>query len=180
MHLPIRSSAGIRFRTRWAGDLTARREQSRIIMDFPARPGEKRPVTREIVEALGITPEAAYKSRDWMVVFPDEQTVRDFRPNPAALSNIAHEKNGLIVTSPGRIDGADFVSRFFAPSLGINEDSVTGSAHCTLVPYCSKRLKKKKLHARQLSKRGGERILISGNAVLFMTGEISFRSNSPG
>jgi len=172
----------IRFRTRQAGDLLIRREGKRIVMDFPSRPGEPRPLTAEIESALGFRPEAVFKSRDWLMVFPDEESVRNYRPDPAALGRIANEKNGIIITAPG--DEADFVSRFFAPSLGINEDPVTGSAHCTLVPYWSERLGKKRLHARQISERVGElyladkkeRVEIAGEAALFMTGRIEINS----
>ena len=168
----------IRFRTRQAGDLLVRREGKRIVMDFPSRPGEPRTVSDEIVSALRFRPEAAFKSRDWLMVFPDEASVRSYRPDPISLQIIADEKNGVIISAPG--DEADFVSRFFAPSLGINEDPVTGSAHCTLVPYWSERLGKKRLHAKQISERVGElyvadkaeRVEIAGEAVLFMKGQI--------
>ncbi|MDF1567347.1 MAG: PhzF family phenazine biosynthesis protein [Spirochaetaceae bacterium] len=172
----------IRFRTRQAGDLLVRRKDGRIVMDFPSRPGEARTVSDEIVSALGCRPEAAFKSRDWLMVFSNEASVRSYRPDPFSLKTIADEKNGVIITAPG--EEADFVSRFFAPSLGINEDPVTGSAHCTLVPYWSERLKKKRLYARQISERvgelyladNGERVEIAGEAVLFMKGSIEINT----
>ena len=169
----------ILFRTRAAGDLSITREGSRIVMDFPARPGKPESVTSRVIQALGLKPEALFRSRDWMAVFPDEESVRSYRPDYNALSQIANNRNGIIVTAPGS-NGVDFVSRFFAPDLGINEDPVTGSAHCTLIPYWSGRLGKSDLRALQLSPRCGElfledrgdRVCIAGEAVLFLTGEI--------
>lgn len=167
------------FKTRQAGDLRVSRQGTRIVMDFPSRQGKAVTVSSEITAALGFAPEAIFRSRDWMAIFPDEKSVREYRPDYAALSLIADSRNGIIITGPGS-GSVDFVSRFFAPDLGINEDPVTGSAHCTLVPYWSERLKKKELHALQVSPRCGElfledrgdRVVIAGEAALFLTGEI--------
>lgn len=167
------------FKTRQAGDLMVTRQGTRIVMDFPSRPGNEEPVTPDLSKALGILPEALYRSRDWMAIFPDEKSVREYRPDYSALSSIADSRNGIIITAPGS-GSVDFVSRFFAPDLGINEDPVTGSAHCTLIPYWSNRLKKRELHALQVSPRCGElfledrgkRVIISGEAALFLKGEI--------
>ena len=168
------------FRTRKAGDLRITRYGSRIVMDFPSRHGNPEPVTPEVIQAIGLKPEALFKSRDWMVIFPDEESVRFYKPDFKALSRIADSRNGIIITAPGS-GGIDFVSRFFAPDLGINEDPVTGSAHCTLVPYWSDRLNKSELLAHQVSPRcgelyledRGERIIIAGEAALFLEGEIN-------
>lgn len=173
------NSDEIIFRTREAGDLKVRRRGTRIVMDFPSRPGEPETINPEFSSALGITPEAVFRSRDLMAIFPDEKSVRNYRPDYNALSRIADNRNGIIITAPGN-GSVDFVSRFFAPDLGINEDPVTGSAHCTLIPYWSDRLNKSELHALQVSPRCGElfledrggRVIIGGEAALFLTGEI--------
>ena len=114
------------------------------------------------------------------VFFENEKTIREIKPDLAALAQL--ESRGVIVTAPGL--SSDFVSRFFAPKFGIPEDPVTGSAHCALTPYWAKRLKKNKLVAKQLSKRGGtlyceldgSRVLLSGNAVTFMEAEIAVQT----
>jgi predicted PhzF superfamily epimerase YddE/YHI9 len=114
---------------------------------------------------------------DYLLVYERQEDVEGLNPDYLALSKI--NARGVIVTAPGR--EVDFVSRFFAPQSGINEDPVTGSAHTSLTPYWAQILGKNKMQARQLSKRGGEllceyrapRVLISGNAVLYLTGEIN-------
>lgn len=115
-------------------------------------------------------------ARDYVAVFGDEDTVRNLQPNIELLRAV--DMYALIVTAPGR--SVDFVSRFFAPGRGIAEDPVTGSAHCTLIPFWSERLNKKSLLAHQVSHRGGEllcedlgeRVKISGRAVLYCEGTI--------
>jgi predicted PhzF superfamily epimerase YddE/YHI9 len=117
------------------------------------------------------------RSEDYFVVLPAEKDVRDLQPDMGLLGKV--DLRGVIVTARG--DQVDFVSRFFAPKYGVNEDPVTGSAHCALVPYWSKRLGKKRLTAHQVSKRGGElfcedkgnRVAIAGRAVPYMEGVIS-------
>lgn len=114
------------------------------------------------------------------MVYPHASDVKTLQPDMVGLSKI--DKFAVIVTAPG--DTCDFVSRFFAPAQGVPEDPVTGRAHCTLIPYWAKRLNKDMLHARQLSKRGGElycqmlgdRVEIAGRSVLFLKGEISLSS----
>ena len=132
-----------------------------------------------MARALGIAPLETWKSRDVMAVFEDEAQITALQPDMASLSELP-EVFAVVVTAPG--SDCDFVSRFFAPNAGIPEDPVTGSSHCTLIPYWSERLGKKKLHARQLSARGGElfcedlgdRVKIAGNASLYLKGEIEF------
>ncbi|HET8546582.1 MAG TPA: PhzF family phenazine biosynthesis protein, partial [Bryobacteraceae bacterium] len=121
-------------------------------------------------------PREVWTARDYMAVYGSEDEVRALAPDMAALARL--DTFAVIVTAPG--NDVDFVSRFFAPARGVPEDPVTGSAHCTLVPYWAEVLGKTKLAARQLSKRGGElwcelagdRVHISGHAVLFARGEI--------
>ena len=165
----------IRFESR-SGDLLVRRRGERFTLDFPvqeARPCEAPP---ELNRALNLRTKACLQGVDLMAVVADEETVRRLQPDLAMVA--ALPGRGLIVTAPGI--NADFVSRFFAPGLGIDEDPVTGSAHCTLVPYWSERLGKKVLQATQLSDRGGtlrcalnaERVLIAGEAVTYSKGMI--------
>jgi predicted PhzF superfamily epimerase YddE/YHI9 len=122
-------------------------------------------------------PSAVLKSRDLLAVFENETQIRNMRPDFDLLIQF-EDVFAVIVTAPGKT--WDFVSRFFAPKAGILEDPVTGSAHCTLVPFWSKRLNKKNLRALQVSKRGGElfcedledRVKISGHAVLYARGDL--------
>ncbi len=146
-------------------------------MDFPSR--EALPVKcPEIVsKALGAEPVEVLKARDLMVVFDDPQIIRNMQPDINLLAQI-RDALGVIVTAPDK--KYDFLSRFFAPNVGVPEDPVTGSAHCTLIPYWAKRLNKDRLLAFQASSRGGEifceyrgdRVVIGGKAVLFARGEI--------
>jgi predicted PhzF superfamily epimerase YddE/YHI9 len=114
--------------------------------------------------------------RDYLAVFEDEGTVRALKPDMSVLASL--DRKAVIATAPGR--HVDFVSRFFAPALGVPEDPVTGSAHCTLIPYWSKRLGRLRLSARQLSARGGElacedrgaRVGIGGRVALYLEGRI--------
>jgi PhzF family phenazine biosynthesis protein len=159
-----------------SGELAVRRDGELLSMDFPARPPVPCPAPEKLEAALGRRPVATLASRDLMAVFDTEAEVRALRPNMDLLAQVA--TFAVIATAPGA--GADFVSRFFAPRSGVPEDPVTGSAHCTLVPYWSKRLGKSSLYARQVSARGGElwcedrgdRVVIKGRAVRFMEGRI--------
>lgn len=156
--------------------LTVRREGRLLIMDFPSRPAEPAPLTDSVTEALGARPKELLRSRDLMAVFAAEEDVAGLSPDFTLVSQL--DAAGVIATSPGR--RVDFVSRFFAPAMGVPEDPVTGSTHCTLVPYWSERLGKTSLAARQVSRRGGElrcedrgdRVAIGGEAVCYLTGEI--------
>lgn len=165
----------VRFMTR-SGELVVAREGDRLVMDFPARPPSECTPDPGLVAALGGNPERVLAARDYLVVYGTEAEVRGLKPNMERLSQV--DRFAVIVTAPGR--EVDFVSRFFAPSKGVPEDPVTGSAHCTLIPYWSQRLGKKELHALQVSARGGElwctdrgdRVTMAGNAVRFLTGTI--------
>ena len=160
-----------------SGLLSVARSGELLSMDFPSRrpePAEKSPI---IAQALGAEPLEVLKSRDLLVIFENESTVRNMKPDFDKLKQI-RDAFAIIVTAKG--EKSDFVSRFFAPGAGIPEDPVTGSAHCTLIPYWSERLGKNKLHAFQLSERGGElfcenvrdRVRISGHAVIYAKGEL--------
>ncbi|HEY8924031.1 MAG TPA: PhzF family phenazine biosynthesis protein [Polyangia bacterium] len=168
----------IAFTTR-SGVLTVERAGKHLVMDFPSIPPSPLPAApAALAAALGAAPVATLGARSLVAVFEDAEAVRRLRPDLGAVA--ALDWPGVIVTAPG--DGeADFVSRFFAPRLGVPEDPVTGSAHCTLAPYWGGRLGKSVLRARQVSARGGElicelrgeRVAIEGDAVMVIRGTIS-------
>ena len=171
------SEEKIRFHTIKAGTLVVTRHSDLYTLDFPTRIGEKVEAPSELIQALGRkTPLETFKSRDYMLIYDTEEEVASIKPDFIALSKI--DALGIIVTAKG--SNSDFVSRMFAPSAGINEDPVTGSAHCSLIPYWSKKLGKTQLHAYQISTRRGElwcelkedRVLISGKVVTYLKGEI--------
>jgi predicted PhzF superfamily epimerase YddE/YHI9 len=157
-----------------SGELTAWKDGDFLVMDFPSRPAIPEDIPDHMITGLGCDIENVFKSRDYVIVFDNEQEVRDLHPDFSELEKIDCE--GIIVTAPG--DEVDFVSRFFAPSMGIAEDPVTGSAHSTLTPYWAERLGKRQLRARQISERGGDlwcrleddRVHIAGHAVLYVKG----------
>jgi len=160
-----------------SGPLIVRRSADRLELDFPAAPAHPCESDPGLASALGAAPRIFMKNaRSWLCVYESAAEVAALRPDPAALGSVRPGR--IIVTAPGT--GCDFVSRFFAPDAGIAEDPVTGSAHCTLVPYWSARLGRKALHARQVSARGGElwcvdggeRIRIAGCAVLYLRGSL--------
>ncbi|MCZ2148970.1 MAG: PhzF family phenazine biosynthesis protein [Bryobacterales bacterium] len=165
----------ITFHTR-SGALRVTRAGNLIALDFPSRPPAQCTPHPELVAALGAPPLEILAARDYLCVYESEEDVRQLSPDMGRLAQV--DRFAVIVTAPGR--HADFVSRFFAPAKGVPEDPVTGSAHCTLTPYWSKRLAKTKLRARQISPRGGEllcedrgeRVSIAGNAVLFLEGTL--------
>jgi len=166
----------ISFETR-SGTLTVSRQNDVIALDFPSRPPAPCQVHPSLLAALGGAPREVLAARDYLVVYGSEDEVRAITPNFAALAKV--DRFAVIVTAPG--DEHDFISRFFAPAQGIDEDPVTGSAHCTLTPYWSARLGKPKLKAKQVSARGGillcedrgDRVSIAGKAVLYLEGSIS-------
>jgi PhzF family phenazine biosynthesis protein len=164
----------VRFQSR-SGSLTVTRSGELLTLDFPSRPPKPCAIPEALIRGLGGQPLEISKARDYMAVYASESDVRDLKPDFAALGTLDEK---VIVTAPGT--DCDFVSRFFAPTAGVPEDPVTGSAHCTLIPYWSQRLGKTDLFARQISKRGGElfcrlagdRVMIGGKAVLYLRGQI--------
>jgi len=164
-----------------SGELVVTRDvtgdSERLSMDFPARPPTPASVSEALSDALGKAPSEVHMSRDVLAVYDNEQSVRDLSPDQAKLLAL-DEGFGVIVTAKGK--SVDFVSRFFVPKGGIAEDPVTGSAHCTLVPFWAKRLGWSELIAHQVSTRGGElhcelrgdRVIMSGHCVLFLMGSI--------
>ena len=165
----------LKFQTK-SGVLTVEKVADRFILDFPARPATTCETPVGLIEAIGKEPKEILRSRDCLMVYETEDDVRQIKPDFAELLKVP--THGVIVTARGR--DCDFVSRFFAPALGVPEDSVTGSAHCTLIPYWAEKLGKTDLFARQISARGGElfcklagdRVKIGGNAALYLEGKI--------
>jgi PhzF family phenazine biosynthesis protein len=163
------------FSTR-SGELAVTRDEKLLKMDFPARPGKPIGVTEALVSALGTQPREAYLARDLLAIFDSESEVRSLCPDLQRIASL--DAFAVIVSAPG--DTVDFVSRFFAPAAGIPEDPVTGSSHCTLVPYWAARLGKNNLTAMQVSPRGGDllcelrgdRVVIAGHVVEYLRGEI--------
>ena len=170
-------SRHVAFRTEKAGVLEVTGENDLLALDFPSRPPEPCAVPSALAKGLGRAPEAVFAARDYLAVFGSAQEVAALEPDFKALAGL--DRFAVIVTAPGE-GGVDFVSRFFAPAKGVDEDPVTGSSHCTLIPYWAKRLGKKRLEARQVSRRGGalfcedrgERVTIAGRVALYMTGTI--------
>jgi PhzF family phenazine biosynthesis protein len=161
------------------GTLEVEPDGERLAMDFPARmpvPVTEPAEADRVARALRARPREVHRSRDLMAVFERQADVAALDPDFAAVA--ALDAFAVIATAPG--DDCDFVSRFFAPGAGVPEDPVTGSAHCTLVPWWSRRLGRRVLHARQLSPRGGElhcedrgeRVRLAGRVVEYLRGEI--------
>jgi predicted PhzF superfamily epimerase YddE/YHI9 len=165
----------VRFQTK-SGELVVRRQGELLAMNFPSRPPEKVEPDPRLATTLGGKPSEVLAARDYLVRYRSADEVRALSPDMEALKKI--DRFAFIVTAPGT--DCDFVSRFFAPAQGIGEDPVTGSAHCTLIPYWAEELGKTTLHARQISPRGGElfckllgdRVEIAGYAALFLRGRI--------
>ncbi len=173
-----RPSESIRFHTK-SGLLTAHRRGDWIELDFPATPEEAADTPPGLVEALGAEPLYVGRSRfDYLVELDSEEAVARLRPDFARLAAIS--TRGVIVTARSARPDFDFVSRFFAPAVGIDEDPVTGSAHCCLGPFWSRRLGKESFLARQISARGGvvkvriagNRVALAGQAVTVLRGDL--------
>ena len=162
-----------------SGPLKVHRDGAYIALDFPSwMPERVMDYPEEVIKGLGLTDHlGVYKNRDYIVELETEKDVLSVKPDFSLLNRV--DVIGVIVTAPGA--NSDFVSRFFAPNCGVPEDPVTGSAHAQLIPFWSEKLNKTKLHAFQLSRRGGElwceqegdRVIIKGKAVFYMKGEIT-------
>lgn len=162
-----------------SGALGVTREQGRLVLDFPSLPPRQIEPSEAILLALGELPEQVLDTgKELMVVFGSEARVRSCQPELRRVAGLPWL--GMIVTAPG--DRHDFVSRYFAPAIGIDEDPVTGSTHCSLIPYWAERLGKSELQAAQRSARGGElhcrlagdRVKIAGHAVRVASGTLWF------
>ena len=168
----------IRFHTRQRGVLTVAKNGDWFEMDFPALPAHPVATPPGLAAALGAEPRQVLESTDdWLVLLDDEATVRELKPDLAALKKF----HCRCIVPTARGDEVDFVSRAFAPRYGIPEDPVTGSAHCALAPYWAGVLGKDDLRAFQVSARGGEvrcrvagdRVMLAGQAVVYLEGTIS-------
>lgn len=173
----------IKFKT-ISGMMAVTKENGLFYLNFPARPVTPCPMYQSFEKAFGIKPVAVYKSVDFLILLENEETLRNINPDFSILKQIKTEAGlnsdsfGIIVTSKGNV--YDFVSRFFAPNLGIDEDPVTGRAHCSLIPFWYEKLAKTKMTAYQLSKRGGEifcefcgeRVKIGGRMVRYLKGNL--------
>jgi PhzF family phenazine biosynthesis protein len=166
----------IKFHSR-SGELTVRQENDMLVLNFPADNTRKVEIVEELYNGFGKKPLEMFKGKtDYMLVYESQKEIENIKPDFNLIEK--SKARGVIVTAKG--DEVDFVSRFFAPLVGINEDPVTGSAHTTLIPYWAEKLGKKELTAMQLSKRRGKlfcklingRVEIAGNAVTYLEGSI--------
>lgn len=162
-----------------SGELSVSKSGNKLFLDFPAASFEIVPEANDLVFAIGATPEYIFKAEDdYMLVFESKSQIEEISPDFGLLTNV--KARGIIVTAISDEENIDFVSRFFGPASGVNEDPVTGSAHTKLIPYWAKRLSKNKMVAKQISKRGGllfcelkgERVSIGGEAQLYLKGKI--------
>ncbi len=162
-----------------SGQLRVVQNKEWLEMDFPAQPAVKCSTHALIIEAFGVTPIECLKSEDYVVVFENEETVMKASPDLSLLLKL--DLRGVMITSKSK--KYDFITRFFAPKYGIDEDPVTGSAFTKLIPYWSEKLSKKSLNAKQVSAREGEvkchhlgdRVKISGKAVKYLVGTIEVK-----
>jgi PhzF family phenazine biosynthesis protein len=162
-----------------SGELEVSLNNGRYLMDLPRRDSIGATLPDEIKNALNIQPKKVLKARDYLLVYENQKQIEDIVINREVFDQININPGGVIVTARG--ENCDFVSRFFTPQATILEDPVTGSAHCTLTPYWSEILNKKRMNAQQISERKGElfcelkkdRVEISGNATTYFEGYIS-------
>ena len=161
-----------------SGDLSVCVKDDFYFLDFPSRMPVLAALPKIIEKSLNIVPKEVYKSRDYVLVYDTEEEIKNIKINRQVFDQINLDTGGVIVTSKGT--ACDFVSRFFTPQASILEDPVTGSAHCSLIPFWAKKLHKKELTALQLSKRRGtlncldknDRVIISGQARTYSIGSI--------
>lgn len=168
----------INFHSARSGNLSVEKQGDVLVLDFPKFDLTETQASEELIKAVGKKPKKAWETQGYMamLLFETEEEIKSLEPDMAALMNIPYHE--IIATAKG--EDADFVSRLFAPRIGIPEDPVTGATHCSLIPYWAEKLGKDNLYARQLSKRGGElfckldgeRVKIGGNAALYLKGEI--------
>jgi predicted PhzF superfamily epimerase YddE/YHI9 len=151
-------------------------------LDLPSRPPRRADLPKIIVDGLNIQPVEVWKARDYLLLYDTEEEIKQILPNIGIMNQINIDPGGIIVTARSKAADVDFVSRFFTPQAAVFEDPVTGSAHCTLVPFWAERLGKTEMHALQVSERGGalwcklqnERVFIMGKAVKYLEGIIEF------
>jgi len=164
-----------------SGDLEVVVNDGLYTLDFPSRNPSVLALPQLLKDSINILPTTVMKARDFVLVYPSEDDVRNIEINRLNFDQLELGTGGVIFTAPG--NDCDFVSRFFTPRATVFEDPVTGSAHCSLIPYWGNRLGKKEMHARQISQRGGtlickdegKRVLISGHATTYSIGEFWIR-----
>jgi PhzF family phenazine biosynthesis protein len=170
--------AELEFKT-LSGSLKVNHRNGMYFLDFPSRPAKKAALPSQIKNALSMPPLEVYKARDYLLLYETESDVQNLQVNHQLFNQINLGTGGVIVTSKGKT--VDFVSRFFTPQASILEDPVTGSAHCSLIPFWAERIKKQKMNALQLSERGGElicelvgdRVLTGGEACTYAEGYLN-------
>lgn len=162
-----------------SGELFVTEADGWFYLDFPAIPLTEETIPEQLIKGMGIAPKAVFKSKDdWQLIYESQEEIEALNPDFNLLKSFP--ARGFIATAKSSEKDIDFVSRFFGPAVGINEDPVTGSAHTKLIPYWAKELNKTEMVAKQLSQRGGllkcthknDRVLIGGQAVLYMVGNI--------
>jgi PhzF family phenazine biosynthesis protein len=161
-----------------SGELTVDVKDGLYDMDFPSRMPETSALPNTIIQSLNIQPKEVFRSRDYVLVYESEEEIKNIKIERSIFDLINLDPGGVVVTAAGT--DSDFVSRYFTPQSSILEDPVTGSAHCSLIPFWSSRLGKDKLFARQLSERGGElycenkneRVIVAGKARTYSTGHL--------
>lgn len=161
-----------------SGMLTVEREGDLLVLDFPSRMPSPSVLPEILLNGLNIKPKEIYKARDYVLIYDNEEDIKQIKPDREKFDQINIDPGGIIVTATGK--NVDFVSRFFTPQASIFEDPVTGSAHCSLAPFWGKRLNKSELTALQLSERCGKltcvvvnnRVKLKGQAITYMHGSI--------
>lgn len=161
-----------------SGILKVSKNKDLYEMDFPSRMPEPISITREMIEAIGVSPKEAYLSRDLLLVLENEEEIKNLKPDFEKLKAL---KEGLVCIVASEGENSDIAVRTFCPKLNVNEDPVCGSAHCSLIPFWANRLDKEKIHSKQYSKRygdlycsaNGDRVIIAGKAILYSQGEIN-------
>lgn len=169
----------IKFETQ-SGTLNVQVKGDLYELDFPSRPAQRAELPQIIRDGLNLPPKEIWKARDYLLLYESEEDIRNIKPDVNILNQINIDPGGIIVTARGESNQVDFVSRLFTPQASVFEDPVTGSAHCTLIPFWSERLEKTRMRALQISDRGGElfcelnqdRVGIGGKAVKYLEGVI--------
>lgn len=159
-----------------SGELMVDVKDGFYYMDFPSRMPEPSAIPESIAKSLNIQPKEVFQSRDYILVYESEEAIKKIIVNQSILDQINLDPGGVVVTAKGT--DSDFVSRYFTPQSSILEDPVTGSAHCSLIPFWASRLGKDQLFARQISERGGqlycenknERVIVAGKAKTYSMG----------
>jgi len=168
------------FKTK-SGELSVTHDGTYYCLNFPSRVAQKSTLPKEISNAINVQAKEVWKARDYLLLYESEEDIKTMAPDMSLMHQINIDPGGIIVTAKSEDPKVDFVSRFFTPQASIFEDPVTGSAHCTLIPFWAERLNKKKMRALQISERGGEilctldgdRVHLQGKAVKFMHGKIT-------